>query len=52
MCQVYEAEKEYVVRGELAEIRRKWEKHQSGEEPLTDDEIQELAVRKFMLEEN
>lgn len=49
MCQAYEGERQYVVSGELREIQEKWKKHESGEAPLTEDEIRELAVRKLML---
>ena len=51
MCQEYEGERNFVVRQEIAEIREKWSKHQSGELPLTDLEIRELCVRKIMLDE-
>jgi len=40
-----------VVGGELAEIRARWERHQSGAEPVTDKQVIELAVRKMMLED-
>lgn len=51
MCQGYEGEKRSMARGELAEIREAWRRHQSGEAPLSDDEIRRLAIRKMMLEE-
>lgn len=51
MCQAYEAERRIVVGGELAEIQEAWRRHQSGEAPLSDDEVRRLAVRKMMLEE-
>ena len=51
MCQAYEGERSYSVAKELREIREIWEKHKSGEKPLTDEQIRELAVRKLMLEE-
>lgn len=37
---------------ELSEIQEVWRKHESGEKPLTDEQIKELVVRKFMLLEN
>ena len=49
MCQAYEGEARYVAGGEKREIMDKWNKHESGEAPLTDDEIKELAIRKMML---
>jgi len=36
---------------ELREIREAYEKHKSGEKPLTDEQLRELAVRKLMLSE-
>lgn len=51
MCQHYESERSFVVNAELREIRERWEKHKSGEAPLTDAEAMDLAVRKLMLEE-
>lgn len=52
MCQQYEGESRYVRSQELREIREAWEAHKSGERPLTDDQIRDLAVRKIMLEES
>lgn len=49
MCQQYDGERQYMVRSELREIRRKWERHESGEAPLTDEEIKDLVVQKMML---
>lgn len=49
MCQAYEGERNYVVAVELREIQTIWEKHKSGEKPLSDEELKELAIRKLML---
>jgi len=51
MCQKYEGERSYMVGAELREIKEKWRKHESGEAPLTDEEITQLAVRKLILRE-
>jgi hypothetical protein len=51
MCQAYEGERQYMVTQELREIRETWNKHISGEKPLTDEQVKELAIRKLMLEE-
>ena len=51
MCQAYEGESNYMRSQELREIREAWEKHQSGEKPLTEDELKDLAIRKLMLSE-
>lgn len=51
MCQAFHGEQQGLIRSELFEIRRKWERHQSGEVPLTHDELLDLAVKKMMLEE-
>lgn len=51
MCQAYEGEREYLVRRDLHEIRKKYEDHKNGTKPLTDDELLKLAVEKLMLEE-
>lgn len=51
MCQAYEGESRYVRSSELRQIREAWEKHKSGEAPLTDEQLKELAIRKLMLEE-
>jgi dissimilatory sulfite reductase (desulfoviridin) alpha/beta subunit len=51
MCQQHEGESRYLRSHELREIRDAWEKHKSGEKPLTNEQILELAVRKIMLEE-
>lgn len=51
MCQAYEGERSYMVSREQREIREAWEKHQSGEKPLTEEQIKELAIRKLMLDE-
>lgn len=51
MCQAYEGERRYMVVTELQDILEAWEKHKSGEHPLTADELRELAIRKLMLEE-
>lgn len=52
MCQAYEGERRAVVSAELREIREKWARHESGEAPLSDEEIQRLAVEELMLMEN
>ena len=49
MCQQFEHESQFVARGEMREIRERYEKHTSGEAPLTDAEVQDLAVRMLML---
>lgn len=51
MCQQHEAEMNYLVSQELRQIRAAWEKHKSGEAPLTDEQIKELVIRKIMLDE-
>ncbi len=51
MCQQFEGESRYVRSQELREIREAWEAHKSGEKPLSDEQVRELAVRKIMLEE-
>lgn len=51
MCQAFHGEQQGLIQSELFEIRRKWEKHKSGEAPLTYDELLNLAVKKMMLEE-
>ena len=49
MCQAYEGEHNYVVASELREIQIAWELHKSGEKPLSEEELKDLAVRKLML---
>lgn len=49
MCQAYEGERQFVVNSELREIQEAREAHKSGGKPLTDEEINDLAVRKLML---
>lgn len=51
MCQAYEGERNFLIREERAEIQEKWAKHESGEAPLSEDEIKDLCVRKLMLDE-
>lgn len=51
MCQAYEGEANCMRARDLREIREAWEKHQSGEKPLTEQELKELAVRKLMASE-
>lgn len=51
MCQAFHGEQQGLIRSELFEIRRKWERHKSGEALLTHDEIMDLVVKKMMLEE-
>lgn len=51
MCQQFEAEKNYLIARDLREIRATWNKHESGEHPLTYEEIKTLAIRKLMLED-
>lgn len=48
MCQHFEAEQRSIFKGERQERRRKLELHQSGEQPLTDDEIRNLMVEELM----
>lgn len=36
---------------ERREIMAAWREHESGEKPLTEDEIKTLAVRKLMLDD-
>lgn len=51
MCQHYEGESRYVARSEMSDIRERYARHESGEAPLTDAEIKDLAVRMLMLRE-
>lgn len=51
MCQQGENEKNYLMASDMRDIRRIWAAHESGEHPLTDEEIHRLAVRKLMLED-
>jgi len=51
MCQAYEGEREWLVRRDLAEIKKRYVAHASGEKKLSDDELLKLAVEKLMLEE-
>ena len=51
MCQAYEGEREWLVRRDLAEIKKRYAAHASGEKKLSDDELLKLAVEKLMLEE-
>ena len=51
MCQAYEGEKNYLIASDLRQIRKIWEAHESGEHPLTAEEIYKLAVQKLMLED-
>ena len=48
MCQAYEGEKAYLFRSERAQRRARWEAHKSGEQPLTDEELQTLMVEEMM----
>ena len=49
MCQAYEGERRSVAHQERDELIAKLERHESGETPLFQDEIDEIAVRLFML---
>jgi hypothetical protein len=49
MCQAYDGEARSVAMAERREIRDLWQRHKSGEVPLSDEELLELAVRKLML---
>jgi len=51
MCQAFEGEQRYLIEEELRAIREKLRKHQSGEQRLSLEEIDELAIDKMMLEE-
>lgn len=51
MCQQFEGEKAYLQARDMAEVRRIWAAHESGEHPLTDAEIHQLCVRKLVLED-
>jgi hypothetical protein len=51
MCQAYEAEREWLVRRDLREIRQRFEDHKNGKKKLTDEELQKIAIEKLMLEE-
>ena len=51
MCQAFESEKRSLIAVEQTKLRRKWEAHESGERPLSQDEINELVVRKIMLDD-
>lgn len=52
MCQAYEGEANLVRWMELAEIKSRYQDHVSGENPLTDDELEDLAIQKLMLLDN
>lgn len=49
MCQAYEAERSMTTAQELAEIKRRYNDHKSGANPLSNDELYKLAARKFVL---
>lgn len=51
MCQQFEGEKRSGLATDLRSIREAWAKHESGECPLTPEQIKELCVRKMMLED-
>lgn len=51
MCQGYENEHKFMVRGELAEVKELWRRHETGEQSLSRDQLIELVARKMMLEE-
>lgn len=51
MCQQFEGEKSYLMASDMREIRKIWAAHESGEHPLSDSEIHQLAIRKLMLED-
>ena len=49
MCQAFEAEQEGLIASDIRKIKEKWRKHQSGEAPLTDEEIKKLSIELLML---
>jgi len=51
MCQAYEGEREYVVYREREQIYQRYEAFERGEIHLTDEELQDMAVRMLMLRE-
>lgn len=51
MCQQFEGEKRSVIATDLRSIREAWAAHESGERPLTPEQVHELCVRKMMLED-
>lgn len=51
MCQQSEGEKNYLMARDMREVRAIWAAHESGERPLSPEEIHRLAVRKLMLED-
>ena len=48
MCQHYEAEQRSIVRSEREERRRRWEAHESGERPLSVDEVAKMIAEELM----
>lgn len=52
MCQQFDGESRYVTRSEMADIRERYVRHESGQAPLTDSEIKDLAIRMLMLREH
>jgi tetrahydromethanopterin S-methyltransferase subunit A len=51
MCQAYEGEKRYLISEEKQQLREEYEKHVSGESIISDERLQEIAVRMIMLRE-
>lgn len=51
MCQAYEGEKNYVIASEKAKIREEYEKHKSGEKPISEERLKELSIEILMLNE-
>ena len=48
MCQAVEGEQRSLMATERWERRKVWEKHESGEVPLSDEQITELVVEEIM----
>lgn len=51
MCQQGEAEIEYCMAAEKEAIYQRYEAYERGEIELTDDELQDMAVRMLMLKD-
>lgn len=49
MCQQYEAEAAFVGASEKEKIYSDYEAYERGEISLTDDQLQDMAVRMLML---
>lgn len=49
MCQQGEDESSYLVYSRRLELRAKYNLHLSGEEPLTDEQLSEMAAEMMIL---